>query len=224
MFISSLAGTSKLPNQQTVKLTYNSPMPSKSNPTRETYDQFADQIADRFWSVELPEQWEAFSAILPPGAKVLDLGCGAGRDTAHFAGRGFWTVGLDLSRGMLLEAMTRAPGMYLEGNMSRLPFGLDTFDAVWMNASLLHLPRDLAPAVLSGVNQTLKPGGVVYLSLKIGRGEEWETREGERFFTYYQPDEVAALLNQTGFIVTRQWIEEAKKVTWMNVLGNSSSQ
>lgn len=199
-------------------------MPPKSDPTRETYDQFSAQIADRFWSVELAEQWEAFSAILPPGAKVLDLGCGAGRDTAHFTGRGFWTVGLDLSRGMLLEAMRRAPGMYLEGDMASLPFKPDTFDAVWMNASLLHLPRDLAPAVLSGVNQTLKPGGAVYLSLKMGRGEEWETREGERFFTYYQPDEVTALLGETGFEITRQWQEPAKKITWLNVLGNSSSQ
>lgn len=199
-------------------------MPSKSNPTRETYDQFASQIADRFWSVEMPEQWGAFSAMLHPGAKVLDLGCGAGRDTAHFAGRGFWTAGLDLSRGMLLEAMRRAPGMYVEGDMTRLPFVPDSFDAVWMSASMLHLPRDLAPAVLAGVGLILKPGGVVYLSLKMGSGEEWEIREGERLFTYYQMDEVSALLEAAGFGVTRQWIEPAKKVTWLNVLGKSSFQ
>ncbi len=89
--------------------------------------------------------------MIPPDARILDLGCGAGRDAAVFTGLGHWVAGMDLSMGMLLEANRRAPGSYLQGDMTRLPFAPESFDAAWLNASLLHLPRELAPGVLAGV-------------------------------------------------------------------------
>lgn len=189
---------------------------TKPDPTTETYDQFAAQIAERFWQTDLTHIWEEFCALLPAGARILDVGCGAGRDAAQFRGRGFRVVGIDMSYGMLQEAMRRAPGAYIAADMAAMPFNWSIFDAVWLNASLLHLPRSAAPGVLTEIHALLKPGGILYLSLKEGQGEIWEQREGRRFFTFYQAEEVIQLLEQAGFSLLKTWTEPAKSFNWLN--------
>ena len=186
--------------------------------TRQTYDEYAAGISDRFWDTDLSHIWEAFDAMLPRKARILDLGCGAGRDRAVFTEMGHWVVGVDLSMGMLLEAARRAPGIYLQGDMTCLPFKPASFDAVWMSASLLHIPRDLAPGVLAGVHQVLKPDGVLYLGVKEGEGELWEQREGERFFTFFGVDEIGGLLMGANFQIEWQWVEPTSKQDWINSL------
>ena len=195
---------------------------TKPDPTRETYDKYAKQIADRFWTNDLSHLWAPFLEILPLNARILDLGCGAGRDTAQFTSRGFSAIGADLSMGMLSEASSRSACSYLQADMIALPFHPASFDAVWANASLLHLPRRLTPGVLAGIHKLLKPGGILYLSLKIGEGEAWEEREGQRFFTFYQPNEVFRLLADINFTLHQHWTEPAKSFEWLNILAIKS--
>ena len=192
-------------------------MEPKKDPTRDAYDQNAAQIAERFWAIELLRQWDLFCAALPQEARVIDLGCGPGRDVAEFMRRGFWTTGLDYSAGLLCEAARRTPAPYLRANLRHLPFPPAVFDGAWFNASLLHLPRQDAPYTLLGVRRILKPGAVLYLSLKRGAGERWEKREGKRFFTYYQEDEIITLLESIGFVITQFFIEPGKTVSWLNI-------
>ncbi len=194
---------------------------TKPDPTTETYDQFAAQIAERFWETDLTHIWEEFCGLLSAGSPILDAGCGAGRDAAQFRSRGFPVVGMDLSLGMLLEASRRAPGPYVAGDMTALPFSGSSFEAAWVNASLLHLQRSSAPGVLAGINALLKPGGVLYLSLKEGEGEIWEQREGQRFFTFYQIEETIQLLEQAGFSLLKTWTEPAKSFNWLNFLAST---
>jgi ubiquinone/menaquinone biosynthesis C-methylase UbiE len=196
-------------------------MPAKPDPTQETYDTYAALIADRFWETKLPLAWDAFCARLPKGAIVADLGCGAGRDTRQFTGRGFWTAGLDYSFGMLVQASQRAPAPYTQGDLRSLPFADAVLDAAWVNASLLHIPRAQAPGVLAEVRRALKPGGVLYLSLKEGEGEKWERREGDRFFTFFRVEEIHALLADAGFGLLEEWIDHTSKVTWINLLARA---
>lgn len=185
--------------------------------TRNSYDKYATQIADGFWGTELNQSWDAFSHTLPQGAKVADIGCGPGRDTAQFRQRGYWTTGLDYSSGMLQEAMQRAPAPYLQGDMRFLPFAADSFEGAWVCASLLHIPREDAPAVLAGIWRILKPGGSMFLALKEGQGEGWDTRKGDRFFTFYQQDEIRLLLQSAGFVITELQVHQAETVTWLNL-------
>lgn len=192
-----------------------------TDPTTETYDQHAAVIADRFWSVDLSHIWDRFCSKLSDRALVLDLGCGPGRDCAALLARGCRVVGIDLSAGMLREAARRAPGDYVQGDMRRLPFA-GRFDGLWANASLLHLPRAEAPAALSEMRRALRPDGVLYLSVKLGDGEEWEQREGRRFFTYFSRPETLLLVEQAGFLIRVDWVEAAKKHDWLNLLAISS--
>jgi len=193
---------------------------TKTDPTTETYDQFAAQIAERFWETDLTHIWEEFCALLPAGSRILDVGCGGGRDAAQFRAHGFNVVGMDLSFGMLLEANRRAPGKYVAADMIVMPFIRSSFDAAWVNASLLHLPRHTAPSVLTEIHALLKPGGVLYLSLKEGKGEIWEQRDGRRFLTFYQAAAVIQILEQAGFSLLKTWTEPAKSFKWLNSLSS----
>jgi SAM-dependent methyltransferase len=190
----------------------------KSDPTTETYDQFAAQIAERLWKADVSELSDAFCALIPPNAIILDAGCGPGRDSARFNSLGHWSVGLDLSIGMLLEAVQLSDGDFVQGNMTALPFPPASFDAAWVAASLLHLPRDAAPGVLTEIHTILKPEGLLFLALKKGEGEVWEQREGLRLFTFYQDEEIARLLDQARFAVEKLWTNSTPKQDWINVL------
>lgn len=113
---------------------------------------------------------DAFLDRLEPGAKVLELGCGAGRDGARIRERGF-----------LLDATDGIPAMVAKAN-ERHDVGarlmrfdqLDAtgeYDAVWAHACLLHCPRAELPGVLTRIHQALRPGGWHYASFKLGAGE-----------------------------------------------------
>ena len=197
-------------------------MPPDPNTTRQTYDEHAEQIAERLWNADVAELCAAFCDLLPPNAAILDVGCGPGRDSAHFNSLGHWGVGMDLSIGMLLEAVQRTPGFYVQGDMTALPFTPSSFDAAWVSASLLHLPRDAAPGVLAGVHTILKPRGVLFISVKKGEGEIWEEREGLRFFTFYQDKEVTRLLEKAGFAIEKQWIDTTPKQDWIGALARKA--
>jgi len=186
--------------------------------TRQTYDDYAAEHAERFWNASVERAWDSFSALLPPGAQVLDLGCGAGRDVAVLIQRGFDVVGADLSRGLLREAQRRTAGMYVQVDMRAVPFGKAQFDGVWMCASLLHIPREQAPDVLAQVRRVMGLGSVLYTAVKQGDGEGWQETESPRFFTYYQQDQLAEMIQNVGFVVLTSWIEEFAGRNWVNLI------
>jgi len=190
----------------------------KDDKTRQTYDQHAGEIAERFWGVELPRSWQAFLSALPTQACIIDIGCGAGRDVYHFIGQGASAFGVDYSAGLLGEAVKRGANVFAQADMRTLPLAAACFDGAWLCASLLHLPREDVPGVLRDAHRCLKPGGMLYISLKQGTGEGWETREGPRFFTYFSSNEIKQMLTQAGFAVRQTWLDPAKAHTWINLL------
>ncbi|MEV7226188.1 MULTISPECIES: class I SAM-dependent methyltransferase [Polymorphospora] len=165
-----------------------------------------DEIAERFAEInaEMPAGYlvpaQEFGKLAEAGP-ILDLGCGAGRDMAYWADRGRRVVGLDLSLGMLRQAAARCGQPLAQGDMCGLPFRAGVFTGVWCSASLLHLPKALAPVVLAEVARVLRPGGVLMVALKEGGGEGWEDESFwnapggvTRFFARYASTEVDALL------------------------------
>jgi SAM-dependent methyltransferase len=91
-----------------------------SRQTTQTYDEIAPQFADRVWGIDPSDQLDRFCACLRPGARVVDLGCGPGRDTLSLTGRGFWTVGLDRSAGMLRQAAARGARRLVQADVRAL--------------------------------------------------------------------------------------------------------
>jgi SAM-dependent methyltransferase len=113
---------------------------------------------------------DAFLDRLKPGAHILELGCGGGRDSARI-----------IERGFLLDATDAVPGMVRKAN-ERFGVGArvmrfdelraeDEFDAVWAHACLLHVARRDLREVLGAIRHALKPGGLHFANFKIGDGE-----------------------------------------------------
>ena len=154
--------------------------------------------------------------------RILDVGCGAGRDAAWLERRGARVTGIDLSQGMLAEARARVRGDLARMDMRRLAFPDRCFDAAWCMASLLHLPKADAPEALSEVRRVLRPGGVLALGLQEGAGEGWEPvpyrPDVERFFARYGAAEAGAALVRSGFAVLDRGREEGGSRRWLRFL------
>ncbi|TFG67649.1 MAG: class I SAM-dependent methyltransferase, partial [Anaerolineales bacterium] len=174
---------------------------------RSSYDRIAPAFAVRnaFMPPTVLESAHHFITLVPSGGRILDAGCGAGRDSAWFASQGFQVTAFDLSTGMLREAGKIVSCSRTQGDMLCLPFLTHSFDALWCNAALLHVPKAQAPACLSGFQRVLKQGGVFYLALKAGTGELWEPESYDlaapRFFARYSLVEGTQLVESAGFQV-----------------------
>ncbi len=88
---------------------------------------------------------------------------------------------------------------FLCADFLKLPFKNDSFDAVFAQASLLHVPKKNIAAVINEVNRVTRPGGLIYFSVKEGSGESLDT--AGRFFAYYDREEMAAKFSGNGFSI-----------------------
>ncbi|HET9223492.1 MAG TPA: class I SAM-dependent methyltransferase [Roseiflexaceae bacterium] len=199
--------------------------------TSATYDQIAADYAARSPGADpntLATIRQRFTALLAPGARVLDVGCGPGWEGAFLRDLGLRAYGLDRSRGMLAEARgLRLPLMLAD--MRALPLPGSSLDGLWASASFLHIPKRDGPAVLREFCRVLRQGGALYIGVKEGDGERWvEQRPGhQRFFAFYQPEELDALLAAHGFAVIERWLDTdslGRPERWINRIATLKSR
>ena len=171
---------------------------------RATYDVIAARYAvvnAQMPSAVLDSAIQLLEMVGAP-ARILELGCGHGRDAAWFEAHGADVVAADLSAGMLAETRLRVTGPVVQLDMRALAFRGWVFDGVWSNAALLHLPKASVPDVLGEVRRVLKPGGVFFVSIQVGEGETWEATSYDqpraRFFSRYAPAEFGAQIEAAG--------------------------
>jgi SAM-dependent methyltransferase len=127
----------------------------------------------------------AFLALLAPDAVILELGCGAGGDTAEMLARGFDIRPTDGSPEMA-EVASRRLGRPVATLLFDDIDAVEAYDGVWANACLLHVPRDQLVHVLSLIWRALKPGGMFYASFKTGDAEGRDTLD--RYYNYPSPE------------------------------------
>jgi SAM-dependent methyltransferase len=127
----------------------------------------------------------AFLARLSPGASILELGCGAGGDTAEMLARGFDVRATDGSPEMA-DVASKHLGRTVETLLFHDLDEVEAYDGVWANACLLHVPRDELAGVLGLIRRALKPEGVFYASYKAGDAEGRDTLN--RYYNYPSPD------------------------------------
>jgi len=188
--------------------------------TQRSYDLIAAQFFARHQNRSVLHPWMVrFAAAVPAGGVVLDLGAGPCHDSAQLRALGLSVISLDRSKHMLNVASERFPGARVQADLRQLPFRPNSIAGVWASASLLHLDRhELAPA-LAGVREVLVESGVLFMSLKRGAGEGWETTkyggEAPRWFTYWHEQDVDAALLAAGFDLVEAATRAGTEVEWL---------
>ena len=137
-----------------------------------------------------------FIARVPRGARVLDFGCGSGWAGAEMLAHGLDVEGYDGAEGLAAEARARHGLTVTVGTFAEFNAPAGTYDAIWASFCLLHDSREAMPGHLKRLSNALKPGGLLYVSLKEGEGSSRD-RHG-RFYTYFTRDEMREHFRQAG--------------------------
>ncbi len=194
---------------------------------RTAYNQVAAAYAVKNAALpaELIDYGQRFLARLGGPGRVLDVGCGAGRDMAWMEAQGVAVTGVDLSEGMLAQARRLVRGPLVQSDMRRLPFAAGRFAGLWVAASLLHLAKAEVPGALGELRRILGPAGLLMLDLQEGVGEGWERSPYgpvDRLFARYSAAEVTQLLAQAGFRVLEQSRTPGETRTWLQFLAQKN--
>jgi len=105
------------------------------------------------------------------GNRILDLGCGPGRDMSYFKGKGFQTIGIDLADNMLKICRRRGLDA-AKMDFECMGFKPESFDGVWAYLSVLRLiPKNRTVPVLREIRQVLKSSGIAYFGTIEGTYE-----------------------------------------------------
>ena len=165
-----------------------------------TYDQSAQQLAEYFAGVgartaDIDRGLELAGA--GPDARVVEMGCGDGRDAAEIVKRVGWYQGVDPSEGLLKIARQRLPqASFVKADALSYQYPQD-LDAIFAFASLLHVDKDDFRVAAEHASLALRGGGVLYLSLKERPEYQAELKKdhfGERMFYFYNPQVITKLI------------------------------
>ncbi|HET7478565.1 MAG TPA: class I SAM-dependent methyltransferase [Rubrobacteraceae bacterium] len=181
--------------------------------TRHTVEAGYDRMAEAYLATKDPEDPTTISALedlagyLPPGASVLDLGCGAGVPaTRWLARRGFAVTGVDFSGKQLELARRLVPdAVFIRADMTELDLAPETFDAVVALHSIIHVPRLDHPTLLGSIHRWLRPGGVFLATLTMtdfeGEDPDWEGWGAAMRWSHYDRETNVSLLREAKFEV-----------------------
>lgn len=187
--------------------------------TIDYYEQHATQYVKETLTAELQEIYQPFLEALPSKGRILDAGCGAGRDALAFEKRGYRVTAFDACGALAAHASKLLGRKVAVQRFDQLDTS-GRYDGVWACASLLHVPANQLPETFQRLWQTLVPGGVFYCSFKWGQGERLQAG---RLFTDADAPRIEQWTCDLKGCAGRQfWITEdqrpGRSEQWLNVL------
>ena len=185
-------------------------------------DFYQEQAADYYDStvkIDPTSFLKPLADRLKPGAAILDIGCGSGRDLKWFRERGFAATGFERAPELARRARQFSGCPVIEGDFTTYDFSQLSFDAITLIGALVHLPEtELAPT-LQRIARALKPKGLLYLTLKEGQGRQ-PAPDG-RIFTLWPENnlrEIFTALDLTILDFSRKTSKLRTSDTWLGFI------
>lgn len=184
------------------------------------YNEQPDQFIRTTLEADMTEIRSRFTKHLGPNARILDFGCGSGRDTKAFLEAGYIVEAIDGS-----EELCKKAAAYTGISVKQMLFSdlneKDRYDGIWANASILHLPRAELADVLQKLEKALRPQGILFASFKYGTFEGIRTG---RYYTDFTRDTLKAFWEKTTTLkifdewITNDTLPGREELQWINIL------
>ncbi len=187
--------------------------------TIDYYNKHAEEFTASTFEVDMESLYQPFLVELQEGARILDVGCGPGRDTLAFKNKGYQVDAIDYSEELVKKA-TQLTGIPVRLQSFYEIDADQAYDGIWACASLLHCERTRLKEVIGKLLSALKPNGMLYMSFKYGNGDR---QKDGRQFTDLDEVQAKALLGQFDRVQQiQQWItidqRPERQEKWLNVL------
>lgn len=193
---------------------------SSDKRTLDYYNTKAKDFVSGTVDVVFTEVQDVFLEYIPASGKILDFGCGSGRDTKYFLSKGYDVDATDGSE-KLCKIASEYAGVQVRQMLFEELNAIEEFDGVWACASILHVEKKMLPDIIKKIAIATKKGGVVYTSFKYG---EFEGIRNGRFFTYLTEKSFEELLRSVPELaIEKLWISadvraERGEERWLNIV------
>lgn len=178
------------------------------------YDKNAKEYFLKTKDIDMSYQRDIFVNYLQPKSKILDFGCGSGRDSKVFLEKGYQVTAIDGSQ-KLCDLASKYLGQEVKCMDFRGLNDYNQYNGIWACASLLHLEHKDLNYILRKMSYALRPNGIVYTCFKDGKDERYNA-DGRYYNDMdYQKMKTLLFLNKE-FELEDFFTNETETVHWNN--------
>ena len=194
--------------------------------TLDYYNKNSEEYFNSTLNVDMTNTYKPFLKLVPKDGKILDLGCGSGRDSMNFMKLGYEVTAVDGSKELAKKASALLGKEVIASTFEELELK-EKFHGIWACASLLHIKKEDLKIVLNNLYNNLEDNGVFYMSFKYGEKEYVDDKN--RYFNCFTDESIIGFINEnTKFNILDLYITEDKlgrvnEVKWVNLICNKKS-
>ena len=191
--------------------------------TLDYYNKNSEEYFNSTLNVDMTNTYKEFLKLVPEGGKILDLGCGSGRDSMNFMKLGYEVTAVDGSKELAKKASVLLGKEVIVNTFEELELK-EKFHGIWACASLLHIKREDLKTVLNNLYNNLEDNGVFYMSFKYGEKEYVDDKN--RYFNCFTDESIIGFINENtkynilGLYITEDKLGRVNEVKWLNLICN----
>lgn len=194
--------------------------------TLDYYNKNSEEYFNSTLNVDMTNTYKEFLKLVPEGGKILDLGCGSGRDSMNFMKLGYEVTAVDGAKELAKRASVLLGKEVIVSTFEELELK-EKFHGIWACASLLHIKREDLKTVLNNLYNNLDDNGVFYMSFKYGEKEYVDDKN--RYFNCFTDESIISFINENtkynilGLYITEDKLGRVNEVKWVNLICNKKS-
>ena len=194
--------------------------------TLDYYNKNSEEYFNSTLNVDMTNTYKPFLKLVPKGGKILDLGCGSGRDSMNFMKLGYEVTAVDGAKELAKKASVLLGNEVIVSTFEELELK-EKFHGIWACASLLHIKREDLKTVLNNLYNNLEDNGVFYMSFKYGEKEYVDDKN--RYFNCFTDESIISFINENtkynilGLYITEDKLGRVNEVKWVNLICNRKS-